>query len=150
VHWDSVPTTSAAPPNPSLQHTPRVLIVDDSETFLSLAGDLLLRNGFEVLKARDGFEGLRKIVAEKPDLVVLDLSMPSMSGFEVLQNLRTDSAYKSLLHIPILVTSGVYNPAEIELVRDYGASGFLNKENVQELLVYRVRSLLAGKPETNL
>jgi DNA-binding NarL/FixJ family response regulator len=60
-----------------------------------------------------------------------------------LQSLRTDSAYKHLPQIPILVTSGVYNPAEIELVRDYGASGFLNKDSVQDLLVYRVRSLLA-------
>ena len=147
VHWDAVPTTSSPPPNPSLQHTPRVLIVDDSETFLALAGDLLMRNGFDVLKARDGFEGLRKISAEKPDLILLDLSMPGMSGFEVLQALRTDSAYKALLHIPILVTSGVYNPAEIELIRDYGASGFLNKESVQDLLVYRVQTLLASKTQ---
>ena len=147
VHWDAIPTTSSPPPNPSLQHTPRVLIVDDSETFLALAGDLLMRNGFDVLKARDGFEGLRKISAEKPDLVLLDLSMPGMSGFEVLQALRTDSAYKALLHIPILVTSGVYNPAEIELIRDYGASGFLNKESVQDLLVYRVQTLLASKTQ---
>ena len=99
------------------------------------------------LRRRDGFEGLRKIAAEKPDLVLFDLSMPAMSGFEVLQALRTDSAYKAFLHIPILVTSGVYNPAEIELVRDYGASGFLNKESVQDLLVYRVRKLLASKPQ---
>ena len=111
--------------------------------FLALAGDLLMRNGFDVLKARDGFEGLRKISAEKPDLILLDLSMPGMSGFEVLQALRTDSAYKALLHIPILVTSGVYNPAEIELIRDYGASGFLNKESVQDLLVYRIQTLLS-------
>jgi two-component system chemotaxis response regulator CheY len=150
VHWDSVPTTSAPPPNPSLQHTHRILIVDDSETFLALAGDLLLRDGFEVSKARDGFEGLRKITTEKPDLVLLDLSMPGLSGFEVLQSLRTDSAYKPFLNIPILVTSGVYNPAEIELVRDYGASGFLNKESVQDLLVYRVRTLLATKPVSDL
>ena len=147
VHWDSVPTTSAPPPNPSLQHTPRILIVDDSVTFLALAGDLLLRDGLEVLKARDGLEGLRKIVAEKPDLVVLDLSMPNMSGFEVLQSLKNDSAYKAFHHIPILVTSGVYNPAEVELIRDYGASGFLNKESIQHLLVFRVRALLAAKSE---
>jgi CheY-like chemotaxis protein len=143
VHWDNVPTTSAAP-LPNLHHTPRVLIIDDSETFLAIAGDLLLRDGIEVFTARDGHEGLRKIASEHPDLVLLDLSMPGMSGFEVLQSLRTDSAYKHLTHIPILVTSGVYNPAEVELVRDYGASGFLNKESVQDLLVYRVRTLLAA------
>src|SRR5262249_54136615 len=142
VHLDQIPTTSA-PPSPNLQHTPRVLVVDDSETFLAIAGDLLLRDGFEVITARDGHEGLRKIATERPDLVLLDLSMPGMSGFEVLQALRTDSAYKHLTHIQVLVTSGVYNPAEVELVRDYGASGFLNKESVQDLLVYRVRSLLA-------
>lgn len=141
MHWDNVPTTSAAP-SPSPQHTPRVLVVDDSETFLAIAGDLLQRDGIEVITARDGHEGLRKIASEHPDLVLLDLSMPGMSGFEVLQSLRTDSAYKHLT-LPILVTSGVYNPAEVELVRDYGASGFLNKDSVQDLLVYRVRSLLA-------
>jgi CheY-like chemotaxis protein len=142
VHWDSVNTTSAAP-SANLQHTPLVLVIDDSETFLAIAGDLLLREGIEVITARDGHEGLRKIASEHPDLVLLDLSMPGMSGFEVLQSLRTDSAYKHLPQIPILVTSGVYNPAEIELVRDYGAGGFLNKDSVQDLLVYRVRTLLA-------
>ena len=143
VHWDNVPTTSAAPA-PNLPRTPRVLIIDDSETFLAIAGDLLQRDGIEVVTAKDGHEALRKIASEHPDLVLLDLSMPGMSGFEVLQSLRTDSAYKHLTPIPILVTSGVYNPAEVELVRDYGAAGFLNKDSVQDLLIYRVRTLLAA------
>lgn len=150
VHWDAVPSTSAAPA-PSPQHTPRVLVVDDSETFLAIAENLLSRDGIEVLTAKDGHEALRKIAAEHPDLVLLDLSMAGMSGFEVLQTLRTDSAYKHLNHIPILVTSGVYNPAEVELVRDYGASGFLNKDSVQDLLVYRVRTLLiAAQQKTDI
>lgn len=120
----------------------RILIVDDSRLFVKTAEDLLVAEGYLVTSAQDGVEGLKKLMDERPDLLVLDLSMPKMTGFEVLNILRTNPMYRNLRQIPVLVTSGVYHAAEIEMIHELGANGFLKKEAVYDSLVYRVRQLL--------
>jgi CheY-like chemotaxis protein/endogenous inhibitor of DNA gyrase (YacG/DUF329 family) len=141
---DVIPTSSSSGSG-QYRVTPRqfrVLIVDDSRLFVKTAEDLLAAEGYLVTSAQDGMEGLKKLLDERPDLLVLDLSMPRMTGFEVLNTLRTNAGYRSLRQIPVLVTSGVYHAAEIEMIHELGANGFLKKEAVYESLVYRVRQLL--------
>jgi len=141
---DAIPTSSAAGTTPYsvTPHCFRVLVVDDSPFFIKTAEDLLKAEGYTVISALDGVEALRKLIDERPDVVVLDLSMPKMTGFEVLNNLRSNPGYRSFRQIPVLVTSGVYHAAEIEMIHELGANGFLRKESVYESLVYRVRQLL--------
>ncbi|PWT94165.1 MAG: hypothetical protein C5B54_00455 [Acidobacteria bacterium] len=121
----------------------QVLVVDDSPFFLDLSSELLQKNGYSVLTAKDGLEALKIIQEEHPDAIILNLSMPGMSGFEVLRTIRTNPGYKHCKNIPVLVTSGVYKAAEIEMIRDFGTSGFINKEAIQDSLIYRVRKLFS-------
>lgn len=139
---DEVPTSSSAP-HPPVPKAKRILIADDSAVFLQLVKDLLEEQGFSVLTAHDGVEALKKISEERPDAVIMDLSMPGLTGFEVLRALRTSNGYKHCKNIPVLVTSGVYNPAEIEIIREFGGNGFINKEAVLDSLVYRIKKLIA-------
>ena len=134
--------TSSATSHPITSHATRVLVIDDTETFLKAAQQLLTKEGFEVITAQDGAEGLKKISEEHPDVIVLDLLMPKMSGFEVLRTLKTNNYYKNHKHIPVLITSAQYNPAESQILNDMGANGFISKDSVPEFLTYRVKKLL--------
>lgn len=78
----------------------QILVVDDEESALTLTGTFLEKKGFDVEKARSGMEALRKIRLSKPDLLILDLMMPQMSGFEVVDVLRQDP---NLKEIPIII-----------------------------------------------
>src|ERR1043165_1508229 len=80
---DEVPTSSSAP-HPPVAKIRRVLIADDSKVFLQLVQDLLEEHGYFVITALDGVEALKKISEERPDAVIMDLSMPGLTGFEVL------------------------------------------------------------------
>jgi predicted Zn finger-like uncharacterized protein len=140
---DIIPSSSSSTPT-EIQRSSRVLVVDDTQSFVSIVEDILTRDGFVVISARDGMDALKKIVDERPDLIVLDLFMPNMSGFEVLKTLRTNPGYKHFRNIPVLVTSGVYKQAEVEIVHDLGAKGFISKDAVPEFLTYRIRKILSA------
>ena len=80
----------------------KVLVVDDTPLNVKILADLLAFNGYSVLTAASGAEGLAKINAEHPDLVLLDVMMPGMSGYEVCAAIRADPAHcmlLSLIHI---------------------------------------------------
>jgi DNA-binding response OmpR family regulator len=122
--------------NPMGEIEPKVAIVED-EVFLRKAGALALRKaGFAVVTAIDGEEALEMIPREKPDLVLLDLIMPKVQGFEVLRRLKADPATAS---IPVIVMSNLSQESEIRQVREDGAIDFLVKSNISlDLLVARV------------
>ena len=134
--------TSSSVARPQLSLATRILVVDDTAAFLKIAEHLLTNAGFHVITAQDGADALKKISEEHPDAVLLDLFMPKMSGFEVLRAIRTNSHYKNFRHIPVLITSAVYNPAESELLRDLDAAGFISKDAIPEFLVYRIKKIL--------
>ena len=134
--------TSSSPAKPEVPHTARILVVDDALSFQKLAQTILAREGYSVVLASDGIEALKKITEEHPDAMLLDLFMPKMSGFEVLRTLRTSNGYKNFKNLPVLVTSGSYNPAEIEILHDLGANGYISKEAISDFLVYRIRRIL--------
>jgi CheY-like chemotaxis protein len=92
----------------------QILVVDDDDKALKLTGNFLEKKGFDVEKAKDGVEALRKIRASKPDLLILDLMMPQMSGFEVVDVMRQDPALKE---IPIIIlTAKELTKAEKEML----------------------------------
>jgi CheY-like chemotaxis protein len=80
----------------------RILIVDDNRSLVLAAERVLQKAGFDVLTAYDGVEGLEKARAEKPDLIILDIMMPRMDGYEVCRHLKNDPA---TAQIPIIILS---------------------------------------------
>ncbi len=116
-----------------MEHTDmRVLVIED-DRFLRRACETSLRQrGLTVLGARDGEEGLRLARAEAPDLILLDLLMPKLTGLEVLQALRGAEATRS---IPVLLLSNSSSPRDIEQIAALGVAGYWVKANLslQEL-----------------
>src|SRR5258708_4309914 len=80
----------------------KVLIVDDDVQLVDMYSQKFLKEGFEVKKAFDGVEGLEAISKELPDLILLDINMPRMDGFEVMKKLRADGRLKN---IPVIIIS---------------------------------------------
>ncbi len=115
----------------------KTLIIDDDTIFLKLADQVLTPHGFEVLKAGSGQEGLRLLFTEKPDLVLLDVVMPGMDGWQTCQRIR------ELSDVPIIMLTGKQK-AEEDIVRglDYGADEYLFKPVGNRELVARVRAVL--------
>jgi CheY-like chemotaxis protein len=142
VAADQILDTSSPDRAKDVPRTLRILVVDDSFHLADLVSAMLTREGYAVITASDGLEALKKIIEERPDLVILDLFMPRMTGFEVLRAVRTNAGYRSSRDVPILVMSGIYNPAEVEIIHDLGANGFISKDSLNESLVYRVKKLL--------
>jgi len=115
----------------------KILIVDDDPAFLRLVEQVLTQKGYEVLKAGSGQEALRILFAQKPDLVLLDVVMPKMDGWETCRRIRDIS------DIPIIILTGK-RKAEEDVVRglDYGADDYLIKPVGNRELVARVRTIL--------
>ncbi len=117
----------------------RVLLVED-DRFLRRACEASLRQrGLTVTTAADGEEGLRLAQSERPDIILLDMLMPKLSGLEVLRALRSDEATRS---VPVLILSNSSREQDIAEVTTLGVSGYFVKSNLslQELgeLVGRV------------
>ncbi len=116
----------------------RVLIVEDEETLRMALGDALRAEGFAVLEAADGEEGLALALAEGPDLILLDLMLPKRDGFSVLRALREDR----LASVVILLTA---RGEEWDRVQgfEYGADDYVVKPFSTRELLLRMRALLA-------
>jgi CheY-like chemotaxis protein len=105
----------------------RILLVED-DRFLRRAGEISLRQrGFVVTTAADGEEALRKVRAEPPDLVLLDLLMPKMTGIEVLKTLRAEEATRE---IRVLILSNSSREEDVEEIKTLGVSGYFVKADL--------------------
>lgn len=86
---------------------PRLLCIEDEKDIRELIVSELTFEGYEVLEAADGLHGLKMILSEEPDLVLCDISMPGMTGYEVLRSLR--GKHKELAHIPFIFLSSIFH-----------------------------------------
>jgi len=112
----------------------RILVVDDERHIVRLVQVNLERAGYEILTAYDGIEALDKVKTESPDMVVLDVMMPRMDGFEVLKNLQADPRYQN---IPVIMLTAKAQDADIFKGWASGVSSYLTKPfNPRELLVF--------------
>ena len=117
-----------------------ILAIDDHEDNLFLLDSLLSGKGFTVLTALNGPDGLALARAERPDLILLDLAMPGMDGFEVLTRLREDRA---TARIPVIVLTATFRDADmVERGLELGATEYLTKPIQMDELVVRLRSAL--------
>lgn len=121
-------------------HTRRILLAEDDRFLRKAAGAMLRRQGFTVLTAEDGEEALRVARAETPDLILLDLIMPKMQGFEVLKALKSDPQTSP---IPVVILSNLGQESDSKAAREMGALDYWVKANLAlEELVRRVEETL--------
>jgi CheY-like chemotaxis protein len=120
----------------------KVLVVDDTNTLRSLVQIYLLAHGFEFAEAQDGAEALEKVRALRPDVVVSDVRMPVMDGFELCAAIRSDP---SLRDIPVVLLTMLGDEASRERGRLVGANAFLTKPISPDKLRDAVRAALGAK-----
>ena len=114
---------------------PLVLTIDDDPAITDLLSVLLSANGFDVLAANSGIEGLRLIKDQSPRLVILDLMMPDVDGWQVCKTVRAFSS------VPILVLSALDEPSIVASVLDLGADDFLVKPVPSAVLIAHLKKL---------
>jgi DNA-binding response OmpR family regulator len=102
----------------------KVLIVDDEKVLLELLVSKMKQNGFAAIGARDGDEGLQTALAERPDLILLDIVMPKMDGITVLKKLRQDKWGKN---VPVIVLSNLNTAEAVEKSLENGVYDYLVK-----------------------
>lgn len=117
----------------------RILVIEDDQFLRKAAGAALRRHGYVVLTAANGEAGLEVARAEHPDLVLLDLIMPGMQGFEVLKLLKEDQSTSS---IPVIILSNLGQDVDVKNALQAGAADYLIKANLAlDTLVGRVKAL---------
>jgi DNA-binding response OmpR family regulator len=119
----------------------KLLVCDDEPFILKALTFILRKEGHTVLEARNGEEAVAAIRAEKPSLVFLDVMMPKMSGYEVLQNIRKDPEYASV-YIILLTAKGQESDRKQGL--SLGADEFMTKPFSPAQILARLRVILAG------
>jgi CheY-like chemotaxis protein len=139
LELDEVPSSSSSGSYRVVERRRTVLVADDDEGQRSLAEGLLRRAGYNVLGAGDGIEALQMIRDNHPDLVVLDLLMPRLSGFDVLRAMERDERLKN---IPVVAVSSVVKENASEFLRRRGARGFIELRDLRERLVPQTRRIL--------
>lgn len=120
----------------------KILLVDDETGFAELLRDLLRMDNYEVEVANDGVEGVEKIQTFKPDVIISDIVMPRMSGFEMFKKLKSSTETAS---IPFLFITGFQDERVLAEARKIGVFGILQKPIDLEQIENRVSALLGGK-----
>lgn len=136
-----------------MQKQTKILVIDDDPDLQTVVKSVLESKFYQVVAALDGDEGLRKVVDERPDLIILDVIMPGKSGFEVCRELKTDPKYYFFSHIPVLMLTvypddrekmhlsmreGMTMEAEDYLHKPFDPKELLNR--VEELLKKKINS----------
>ena len=133
------PATEAPPP----LHLPTVMVVDDSLTVRKITGRLLEREGYRVITAKDGVDALEQLIDLKPDVVLTDIEMPRMDGFDLVRNIRADARLHDL---PVVVITSRLAEKHRRYALEVGADHYLGKPyQEEELLALVARYARAGE-----
>ncbi len=117
----------------------KILLVDDSSTVIMMEQMILSKNNYDLVTARDGQEGVAKALSERPDLILMDVMMPRMDGFEACRKIRAESATKG---IPVIMVTTRSELSSVETGYASGCNDYVTKPiNGLELLA-KVRSCL--------
>ena len=126
-------TARAAPARPV------VLVVDDSLTVRKITSRLLAREGFDVMTAKDGVDALQVLTEQLPDVILLDIEMPRMDGFEFTKTIKRDA---KLSHIPIIMITSRTAEKHRNLAKELGVDLYLGKPFQEEDLLKSLREML--------
>jgi len=121
---------------------PATILLAEDDRILRKAGEATLKKrGYAVIAAVDGEDALAKARAHKPDLILLDVIMPKLQGFEVLASLKSDAATRD---IPVIMLSNLQDESDVRKATDAGALDYLVKSNVPlDVLAARIAEALA-------
>lgn len=120
----------------------KILVVDDEEHIVMILKDSLEFSGFQVVTAYNGEEALDRVAQDHPDLVVLDIGMPKLDGWEVCRRLKSDEATKN---IPIIILTAYAQASDQRKGAQLGADRFVTKPCDLTYLVEEINTLLAKK-----
>ncbi|HVZ20465.1 MAG TPA: response regulator [Vicinamibacterales bacterium] len=121
------------------EHAPLILVVDDYQDAREMYAEYLQFSGFRVAEARNGNEAVAQAMALKPDLILMDLSLPGMDGWEATRLLKADETTR---HIPIVALTGHALAGASEGARRAGCDAFVTKPCLPDDLVVEVRRML--------
>ena len=116
----------------------KILLVEDDSYLVKAITIRLEANDFEVVAAIDGEEGLAKARSEKPDLIILDIMLPKMSGFDICRKLKIDKLYRD---IPIIMLTAKFQPSDIEFGKEMGADAYITKPFDSQVLLAKIEEL---------
>ena len=123
----------------------KILVVEDEEILLTALSEELKQEGFTVVGARDGVEGVEKSLSEKPDLILLDLVMPRLDGIGALRQMKENPATKD---IPVVILTNLSDYDKISDALTLGAMDYLVKANYRlEDLVVKIKTVLERKAD---
>ena len=125
----------------------RILVVDDEIYIVHILDFSLGMEGYEVVTALDGEEGLQKAIEFKPDLIVLDIMMPKMDGYETCKALKADERTK---HIPVILLSAKGRNVDMQTGYDVGADEYITKPFSPRKLVDRINAMLGQTDASKL
>ncbi|WHZ10561.1 MAG: Signal transduction histidine kinase CheA [Burkholderiaceae bacterium] len=138
------PPKSAEPTAVAPMETPLVLVVDDSVTVRRVTQRLLQREGYRVALAVDGLQALQRLAEERPAVVLADIEMPRMDGFDLVRNIRADQQLRDL---PVIMITSRIAEKHKELARQLGVNHYLGKPYSEEELLSLVRHYSAAEIE---
>ena len=121
----------------------KILIVEDEAALQRAMMEFLIAEGFEIVSALDGEQGVAMAKKEKPDLVLLDIILPRKDGYEVLEEIKSDPETKN---IPVILLTNLESPEDIQKAFDKGASTYLVKSDYKlEEVVCKIKEVLKIK-----
>ncbi|HBF37114.1 MAG TPA: response regulator [Firmicutes bacterium] len=117
----------------------RILLIEDNHNILLVEKICLEASGFEVLEAEDGIQGLEMAINNQPDLILLDILIPKMNGYLVLEALQNNNAASN---IPVLVTSAKAQAGDLKQAFAFNIQGYLIKPFTSQELLSRIHEIL--------
>jgi chemosensory pili system protein ChpA (sensor histidine kinase/response regulator) len=142
-HAAEAAAAAAAPPVKA-HRVPVVMVVDDSITMRKVTGRVLERHNFEVMTAKDGIDAIEKMAERIPDLMLLDIEMPRMDGYELAQNMRSDGRMKD---VPIIMITSRTGEKHRQRAFDIGVNRYLGKPYQEVELMRNVLEMLGIEQE---
>jgi chemosensory pili system protein ChpA (sensor histidine kinase/response regulator) len=127
--------TTPAAPQVEAPVAPTIMIVDDSLTVRKITGRLLAREGYNVLTAKDGVDAVEQLQEHLPDVMLVDIEMPRMDGFDLTRNVRADSRLK---HIPIIMITSRTAEKHRNYAKEIGVNVYLGKPYQEEELLQHI------------
>jgi two-component system cell cycle response regulator DivK len=121
----------------------KVLIVEDNELNMKLFNDLLEAHGYATVQTRNGMEALDLARAHRPDLILMDIQLPEVSGLQVTQWIKEDA---SLRHIPVIAITAFAMKGDEEKIRQGGCEAYLSKPISVVKFLETVRNFIGGQP----
>ena len=117
----------------------KILLVEDDTNLVKAITIRLEASDYVVVAAIDGEEGLKKAQSEKPDLIILDIMLPKINGFDICRKLKVDKLYKG---IPIIMLTAKFQPSDINFGKAMGADAYITKPFDSQALLVKIKELL--------